>query len=93
MSANAWLCQPNSPLLHGVTAELTNRSLWQQFNECNTEMIITKSGRWVPYFIAISFFFKADNVKVSFNVYFLYFFILFEKLNSSLKINNITIKK
>ncbi|KYN43459.1 hypothetical protein ALC56_02185 [Trachymyrmex septentrionalis] len=45
MSANAWLCQPNSPLLHGVTAELTNRSLWQQFHECNTEMIITKSGR------------------------------------------------
>ncbi|XP_018356725.1 PREDICTED: T-box transcription factor TBX3-like [Trachymyrmex septentrionalis] len=50
MSANAWLCQPNSPLLHGVTAELTNRSLWQQFHECNTEMIITKSGRRMfPY--------------------------------------------
>ncbi|XP_018312105.1 T-box transcription factor TBX2 [Mycetomoellerius zeteki] len=45
MSSNGWLYQPNPPLLHGVTAELTNRNLWQQFHKYNTEMIITKSGR------------------------------------------------
>ncbi|KYN12564.1 PREDICTED: T-box transcription factor TBX3-like [Trachymyrmex cornetzi] len=54
MSSNGWLCQPNPPLLHGVTAELANRSLWQQFYKYNTEMIITKCGRRMFPFVQIN---------------------------------------
>lgn len=33
--------------LPDVNATLQNGELWQQFHEIGTEMIITKSGRWV----------------------------------------------
>ncbi|XP_029676588.1 T-box protein VegT-like [Formica exsecta] len=33
------------PLPPGVTVELQNRKLWEQFHAESTEMIITKSGR------------------------------------------------
>ncbi|KAG5316205.1 TBX2 protein, partial [Acromyrmex insinuator] len=50
MNSNAFFYQSVPPMLHGVTAELANRNLWQQFHQHNTEMIITKSGRRMfPY--------------------------------------------
>lgn len=34
-------------LSEDVKMELENKKLWQQFHAETTEMIITKSGRWV----------------------------------------------
>lgn len=40
--------------LPGVEAKLQNSDLWTEFHKIGTEMIITKSGRWV----SLIFFFK-----------------------------------
>ena len=40
---------------HRPVVTLENKCLWQEFNEAGTEMIITKTGRYAPFFF---FFFK-----------------------------------
>ena len=37
--------KPLHPLLIGVTAQLEMKSLWDEFDELGTEMIVTKAGR------------------------------------------------
>lgn len=39
----------NSYILRHVTCRLEGRELWNKFYELSTEMIITKSGRWVVF--------------------------------------------
>lgn len=44
---------PQRYTLPGVEAKLQNSELWREFHKIGTEMIITKSGRWVSDFIFI----------------------------------------
>lgn len=44
---------PMQPSLPGVEAKLENNELWQQFHHIGTEMIITKSGRYVGPIICL----------------------------------------
>lgn len=41
------MLMPSHPPLPGVEAKLENKDLWQQFHKIGTEMIITKTGRYV----------------------------------------------
>ena len=40
---------PVHPALYEIDCTLETKELWNKFHELGTEMIITKSGRWVDY--------------------------------------------
>jgi hypothetical protein len=46
---------PLHPKLINVSAVLEMKSLWDEFNELGTEMIVTKAGRWEAVFLFNSF--------------------------------------
>lgn len=56
--------KPLHPRLMNVSATLEMKSLWDEFNELGTEMIVTKAGRLVLF----KFFFRRPIVQ-AFNIY------------------------
>lgn len=48
----------NCDELKPIQCHLETKDLWEKFHDLGTEMIITKTGRWVSYSIFYYFFFR-----------------------------------